>query len=145
MTNSVHGVQRPLVPGRHHLKLNAKETGVQGNALIVDDNFDLLELAAQLFKLLDYDVLTARSGEIALDILKREPGITVLFSDVVMPGISGVQLGVEAALLIPDLKVILVSGYPTLKAGVRCSVYDFAFVDRPYQLNDILHALGVGH
>lgn len=144
--------QRPsAMPGRNNFKSkfyphtfgDAGESngGEARKALIVDDNLDLLELAAQLFTLLGFEVLTAGTGEAALEILKREPDIEVLFSDVVMPGISGMQLGEEAVALIPGVKVILVSGYPSLRAGVRGSVYEFAFLNKPYQLGEIARVL----
>ncbi|MES2534805.1 MAG: PAS domain S-box protein [Pseudomonadota bacterium] len=47
-------------------------------ALIVDDQPDVLSLASELFHDLGYDVLTANSGEDALDILNRVPNIDVL-------------------------------------------------------------------
>src|SRR5690606_22504740 len=62
-------------------------------ALIVDDEPDVLAMAVELFQTLGYEVLSANNGKDALNILERDPEIDLLFSDVVMPGMNGVELG----------------------------------------------------
>jgi hypothetical protein len=57
--------------------------------LVVDDQTDVLETAISLFTHLGYEALSADNGAQALDMLRRHPGIAILFSDVVMPGMSG--------------------------------------------------------
>lgn len=119
----------------------SREVGEVGKALIVDDNPELLERAAHLFRLLGFEVLTAANGEIGLAMVKSQRNISLLFSDVVMPGISGVQLAEAAVALIPAIEVILVSSYPTLRAGVRASFYEFGFLNKPYNLTEISEVL----
>ena len=111
-------------------------------ALLVDDNQDLLDLAAVLFRQLGFEVHTAASAEDALDLLAGSAKFDVLFTDVVMPGISGIQLGHEARRLNPDIKVILVSGYPqkAISAG-HGTVHDFRFLNKPYRVDDIVRLL----
>src|SRR5215212_124170 len=57
-----------------------------GTVLIVEDEPDVLEIAVQIFESLGYDAFAAPNAAVALDILRREETIDVLFSDVVMPG-----------------------------------------------------------
>ncbi|HZV67527.1 MAG TPA: PAS domain S-box protein, partial [Telluria sp.] len=80
--------------------------------LVVDDEPDVLDVAIELFKNMGYDVLSANNGKDAIDILKRNPDIDVLFSDVVMPGLNGIELGQAARALMPTMKIVLASGYP---------------------------------
>lgn len=107
-------------------------------ALVVDDQPEVLMVAVELFRSLGYDVLSANNGSDALETLRRTPDIDVLFSDIVMPGISGIELGQEARQLVPGIKVILASGYaePTLRAQ-NASVEDFQFVKKPYRIAEI--------
>lgn len=111
-------------------------------ALVVDDQADVLDMAVELFQTLGYDVLSANNGSEALAILRRTPGIAVLFSDVVMPGMSGIELGHEARRLSPALKIILASGYaaPALKAA-HGGVADFPLIAKPYSIAQILRQL----
>jgi len=78
---------------------------------VEDDNMVRAYVAGEL-KALGYGMLTARNGEEALDVLKSETPIDLLFSDVVMPGgMSGPQLAEQVARLRPGLKVLYTSGY----------------------------------
>ncbi len=80
--------------------------------LIVDDEEDLLSLAKLSLESLNYDVLTASSGSEALKVLRNHPEVSLMFSDVVMPGgMNGVELAKQALELRPDLKLLLTSGY----------------------------------
>jgi CheY-like chemotaxis protein len=80
--------------------------------LVVEDDLDVLNIAVSGLVDLGYDVKAATDAQEALAILRADPSIDVLFSDVVMPGgMNGAQLAVEAQRIRPDLKVLLTSGY----------------------------------
>jgi CheY-like chemotaxis protein len=111
-------------------------------ALVVDDQEDVLNMAVELFRSLGYDVVAANNGLDALDILKRSPDIDVLFSDVVMPGISGLELAREARTLAPRMKIILASGYAALDAE-DATMDQFDFITKPYTMSQILKQLRV--
>jgi len=111
-------------------------------ALVVDDQPDVLDMASALFKTLGYDVLTANSAEDALNIVKRVPELDVLFSDVVMPGMSGVELGEAASAILPDLTVILASGYTELSLKIANDKFEkFHFIRKPYRISEITEKL----
>jgi PAS domain S-box-containing protein len=115
-------------------------------ALVVDDEPDVLEAAAALFRSIGYEVYTASNGLDALDILKRTRDISVLLSDVMMPnGMNGIALAQQARRLYPQVKIVLVSGYPlpALKAQ-HMSVGEFPFLNKPYRLADLARKLRVG-
>ncbi len=85
--------------------------------LVVDDEPGLLELAQDSLQSQGYRVLVASNGNQALDLLVSNPGISLLFSDVVMPGgVSGYDLAEKATTIHPRLKVLLTSGH-TQKVG----------------------------
>jgi PAS domain S-box-containing protein len=110
--------------------------------LLVDDQPDVLEMAVNLFSSLGYDVLSANNAEQALEILRRTPDIAILFSDVVMPGMSGTQLAKAALLHIPTLKVILASGYVgSSLAEEDKDLEQFQLIAKPYRLSDIIKKL----
>jgi len=68
-------------------------------------------LAAQII-LLGYDVITANDGEAAYDLYIKNPEVSILITDVVMPrGISGSELADKILLHNPEVKVILTTGY----------------------------------
>ncbi|WP_190323879.1 ATP-binding protein [Salipiger aestuarii] len=80
--------------------------------LLVEDEPALVDLVAETLRALGFDVVTARSGDIALDILQADKTVDLLLSDVVMPGrLDGVALARAARRLYPTLPVVFMSGY----------------------------------
>jgi CheY-like chemotaxis protein len=110
--------------------------------LLVDDNVDLLEMAGVLFEDRGFEVWTATTGVEAVETLRQVPEIDVLFTDIVMPGMNGFQLGHEALKLRPHIRVILVSGYPNPAAYTAGGeIHDFDFLSKPYRIEDVLRLL----
>lgn len=111
-------------------------------ALVVDDQPDVLKMAIELFQVMGYEVFAANNGTDALEILKRTPDMDVLFSDVLMPGMTGIALGQEARKLVPGIKVVLASGYPVPALAVEDNGFkDFDFINKPYRMTEIAKTL----
>lgn len=80
--------------------------------LVVDDSRDNLELYRQALQQRGYRVLFATSGENALQLCRTHKGIIhLVVIDVVMPGMSGLQLATKLLPQRPDLKVLFVSAF----------------------------------
>ena len=109
------------------------------SVLLVEDNDHVREFACHLLDELGYRVVTAASGEEALHRLETV-SVDILFSDVVMPGLSGVELARLARKRDPGLPVLLASGYSEEIVGAAGS--EFEIVRKPYDLNGIEAALG---
>lgn len=112
-------------------------------ALIVDDQLDLLDVTAELFRALGYETFTATNGTEALEVLERTPGIDVLFSDVMLPNsLSGIELARLVRQQYPSTKIILTSGYPLPGlAATNGDISEFSFLNKPYQLAELARAL----
>jgi PAS domain S-box-containing protein len=113
--------------------------------LVVEDEPDLLEATAALFRSLGYEVLTASNSSEAMDALGRRDDIHLLFTDIVMPsGIDGIQLARLTRDLRPDVRIVLASGYPlpALKAE-HSNLDEFTFIHKPYRLADLVRTLGM--
>jgi PAS domain S-box-containing protein len=106
--------------------------------LLVEDNDQVRSFAQTLLAELACKVLTASCGEEALEILAREP-VDLLFTDVVMPGMSGIELAGRAQQLYPDLPVLLASGYSA--ELVRGEAAHYRRISKPYGLNEVGKAL----
>jgi CheY-like chemotaxis protein len=107
--------------------------------LLVEDNEHVRHFADHLLDELGYRVLSAGSGEEALEVLGREP-VDLLFSDVVMPGISGLELARLARKEHPSLPVLLASGYSEEIVGSAGS--EFEIVRKPYDVAMLEAKLG---
>jgi PAS domain S-box-containing protein len=92
--------------------------------LIVEDDDALRDLAKRILRSAGYTVLTAGNGGEALLLLERHDGpLHLMFTDVVMPGMSGRDLAARLADLRPQMKVLYTSGY-TDDAILRHGVLD---------------------
>ncbi|MDO8397943.1 MAG: response regulator [Bradyrhizobium sp.] len=107
--------------------------------LLVDDDAMVREMVVMQLQNLGYRVVSAVNGSQALDLLKREGGFDLLFTDVVMPGgLNGRQLAGEARKLSPGLRVILSSGYADTavphQGGLDQGVH---LLNKPYRRSDL--------
>jgi two-component system, cell cycle response regulator CpdR len=102
--------------------------------LLVDDDQDILGLAAEILETLGYDVVTANTGLQALAILRDNLRISILLTDIQMPGMGGEELAGIAATSRPDLRVVFASG------SIRPSA-DAAFLQKPYKTADLVGLL----
>ena len=78
--------------------------------LIVDDNRDFAETMADLLGLHGYDTDVAFSGEEAIECFKTAQ-YDLAFMDVKLPGKNGVESFLEIKKLVPDCKVVMMTGY----------------------------------
>lgn len=131
------------LPALDFVETSSLSVHKNNKALVVDDQPDVLDMAAELFRTLGYDVFAANNGRDALDVLQRNPDIKLLFSDVVMPGMSGIDLGRSALQLIPDLKIILATGYAPqmVNSGNDEATNEFTVITKPYKIADIVQHL----
>ena len=87
---------------------------------------------------LGYTVVHAGSGEEALHKLVENPGIALLFTDIVMPVMNGRKLAEEAVKRIPGLKVIFTTGF-TKNAVVHNGIldHDVHFLAKPFTIEQL--------
>ena len=103
--------------------------------LVVDDEPSVRAMAVDMFDVLGVPVFDAYNGSDALKLLEEHPEIAVLFTDVRMPGMSGVELAKRARDLRPELRIILTSAY--LGEQPSGIVPHDAFVPKPYRLEHL--------
>jgi len=97
--------------------------------LIVDDDDLVRTSAATLIGSLGYRVLSAGSGPEALEVLRRDTAIDLLFTDIFMPGgMHGPQLVNAARRLRPELKILFCGCCFVLCRAVSHSVVLFGFL-----------------
>ncbi len=102
--------------------------------LLVEDDDMVRNLVREILESLGYNVLEAVSGVAALPIFDiHRDKIHLLLSDMIMPGMSGVELMKKAVTFRPELKTLLMSGYTdeSLNVGGVMEV-DTALIEKPF-------------
>ncbi len=113
-------------------------SGITGRILVVDDNEEVGAFAEALLGELGHKVLRAHSGEEAL-ILAGEHELDAVFTDVVMPGMSGLELADQLRARRPDLPIVLTTGFSDRIA--TSGTGGLPVVYKPYRLETIATAL----
>ncbi|MDB5441017.1 MAG: sensor hybrid histidine kinase [Caulobacteraceae bacterium] len=116
------------------------EARQHGCILVVEDNAQVGEFSSELLNDLGYQTRFAANALDALKLLEEHPGqFDLVFSDIVMPGMDGLQLGQEIRRLYPGLPVVLTSGYSDVLA--KEGSYGFELLHKPYSVESLSHAL----
>ncbi|SEI51384.1 PAS domain-containing protein [Frateuria terrea] len=130
-------------PGRARPESSMREETV----LVVEDDDDVRAYTVECLRGLGYRVLEAHDGDSALRLLERpETRVELLFTDVVMPGISGRELADRAQALQPGLRILFTSGYTRdaipqggfLDLGIAMIPKPFTYASLASRVRDIL-------
>jgi len=119
---------------------------VPPTVLVVDDERDYVDTMALLLQSNGYEVLTAGSGQSAVNQL-RTRAVDVVLTDLAMPDFDGFRLldTVRGQPQCCDALVIAVSGWGGREAAVRCAAAGFdAFFVKPCNLRDLLWTIDAG-
>lgn len=114
--------------------------GLVRKVLVVDDEADLADLADALLSSRGLEVVVANSAMEALQILARDGDIDAVFSDVMMPGMNGLQLADAVTEFYPRVKIVLTSGY-TVPAMLEDRERRYLFTTKPYRIDTIMTLL----
>jgi two-component system NtrC family sensor kinase len=135
----------PRVSGAGHVAITAPrdEAVVDGegmSVLVVEDNREVGRFATDALSELGYAPTLVTSAAAALAELALHPrGYDVVFSDVVMPGMTGIELGQEIRKRHADLPVVLTSGYSHVLA--QSGTFGFELLQKPYSIEQLSRVL----
>jgi PAS domain S-box-containing protein len=93
------------------------KAGEMETILVVEDDDAMREALAEMLKLMNYIALCAKDGREALEIFESEPSIDLVLSDLVMPEMGGVALYSILKEKYPDVKMVVMTGYPLAEKG----------------------------
>jgi PAS domain S-box-containing protein len=134
----------PRVEGDANVAAKTDETalplGEGACILVVEDNAEVGMFATQALAELGYNTVLAMDGAKALaELATCGDRIDVVFSDVMMPGMSGIELGQEIGRRYPALPVILTSGYSEVLA--QNGTHGFELLHKPYSIDALSRIL----
>jgi len=113
-------------------------SGRDRTILLVEDDAGVRAVTAAMLKERQFTVIEADNGTRALDIISGDAEIDLLFTDIVIPGINGFELGRLARDRRPHLPVLYATGY---SASYSASEKNADVLAKPYREMDLLHKL----
>ncbi|MBF0119352.1 MAG: response regulator [Desulfobacterales bacterium] len=87
--------------------------------LLVDDEVPFVETMSKRLNKRNMSILTAFSGQEALDLLKKNNNVDVVILDVKMPGMDGIDVLKEIKKDYPLIQVIMLTGHGTIESGIE--------------------------
>jgi signal transduction histidine kinase len=132
---------RETLPKQEASEARVASRDVNATALLVEDNSDVAAVAADYLTECGFRVIRAESAEQAIRILDGGTAIDLVFSDIVMPGMSGIELGRLIRQRYPALPIILASGYSDQTAVAITE--GFRLLQKPYRLDALRKALAM--
>jgi putative two-component system response regulator len=107
------------------------------NILIVDDEIGPRESLRMILKQ-NYNVFTVENGYAAIQMIQQIE-MDVLTLDLKMPGMSGIETLKEIRVIDPDVMVIIITGYGTLKSAIEAIRYGvFDYIPKPFNVPEIM-------
>jgi len=127
---SVSGLKRPPLEVRRRL-------------LVVDDELPILKLVTRILATDNYEITAANSGTEAAQMITEPgyPGVDLLVTDLMMPGLNGRELAEVARRQFPKARVLYVTGFAdTLFKGLQELGEGESFIEKPFGGDGLLEA-----
>jgi two-component system, cell cycle sensor histidine kinase and response regulator CckA len=117
-----------------------RNNSASGTILLVEDEEPLREFGRVVLKRAGYDVIDAADGAQAIALCeKQKPAINVIFTDVIMPTMSGPEMTRRLWQLYPGVPVLYTSGYSrTVVTENGAQSNEFEFLQKPYTSQELL-------
>jgi CheY-like chemotaxis protein len=131
-----YGEAQPAAPKPTHAQ---SPGGTPGEiVMVVEDEERVRNYSGEALRELGYTVVLASGGREALGMIEGGQDVTLLFTDVVMPEMTGRELAERAAAKLPKLKVLFTTGY-TRNAGVHNGILDPGtnFLAKPFGIDQL--------
>ncbi len=134
---TINGIEKQISEERYGV-INQNTT-----ALVVDDNPYALSFVVNGLKELGCTVLEASTGKNALEVSRDFKGeVHLLITDIVMPGLSGVEVEKIIRNERPNIRVLYMSGFPADKISNYCDPStDVVVLSKPFTMDDLKKAL----
>jgi CheY-like chemotaxis protein len=113
---------------------------VQGHerVLVVEDEEMVRRIARRALEEFGYEVVEAADGQAALDLLAGGAAPDLILCDIVMPGLSGQELGAALSSAAPRARILYMSGYTGSDVRLRQLVLPAApFIQKPFRAADL--------
>ena len=126
--------------------LRGNRDGHRPVVMVVDDESSIADTLAEILSRSGYAAVTAYDGDSALETALLMPP-EMLITDVVLPGMSGIDLAITVKRVFPDCKIILFSGQAStadLLAAANRDGHQFVLLSKPVHPADLLSRIADG-
>ncbi len=111
--------------------------------LLAEDDNSMRQFLELALNKAGHKITACANGLEALDLIKQDgANFDMLLADIVMPGMDGIELSQKAAMVLPKLKVMFITGFAAVAMGQRnaasASAGHARILSKPFHLNDLV-------
>ncbi len=129
--------------GESDQRTNAQQNAATSLVLVVEDEETLREAICKQLRGQGFRVLAAADGVEAMDLLEQHVDVAVLITDLVMPRMGGRELVRLASRAIPQLRILVLSGYADQSLSDEdCNGCPMEFLQKPFSLRTLVSRIG---
>jgi two-component system cell cycle sensor histidine kinase/response regulator CckA len=107
-------------------------------ALVAEDNDDVRQVIRRQLVDLGFSVIETESGDEAMELIGQIEGLDLVVSDIVMPGLSGIDLAHRVRRMRPEINVVLISGFSIEDTD---NIRDLVILRKPWEKQDLIDAI----
>lgn len=108
------------------------------NILLAEDDQSMRDFLTLALTKAGHDVTARENGLEALQELKNNQSYDLLLTDIVMPGMDGIELSQRATNTYPGLKVMFITGFAAVAMGSKDIQTDTKVLSKPFHLKDLV-------
>ncbi|MFC1844211.1 response regulator [Thermodesulfobacteriota bacterium] len=106
--------------------------------LVVDDDPVILDLVKEQISEYGYEPILASNGKEAMEAANKKNRIDLLLTDIMMPGINGIDLARQFLTLYPETRVLFMSGFMCPSLAHFIPDTERAFLQKPFQIHNLI-------
>ena len=115
--------------------------GKRGKVLVVEDVALIRMTTVDMVEQIGFDAIEAADASEALALLQKDTAVTILLTDLGLPGMNGRQLVEEVLRLRPDMKIIIASGYSTSEDEGGKLPATVSYLTKPFDMQQLRRVL----
>ncbi|MAH04710.1 MAG: response regulator [Alphaproteobacteria bacterium] len=113
------------------------------NIVLAEDDTAMLKFLEGALEKAGHTVMACTNGQDAYDVLKSTPNVDLLLTDIVMPGMDGLELSQRALKMHPALKVLFITGFAAIALGDKQRLNAAKpdpnkVISKPFHLKDLV-------
>lgn len=106
--------------------------------LLAEDDSSMRQFIASTLRKAGHRVEACEDGTIALDKINTEKNYDLLLTDIVMPGLDGIELSQKASDKYPELKVMFITGFAAVAMGRKKEKSEAKVLSKPFHLRQLV-------
>ncbi|MGY5854727.1 MAG: response regulator [Candidatus Thorarchaeota archaeon] len=117
--------------------------GEKPHIMIVDDNVNLSKMMARILKMKGFEVTVTNGGHQAVETAIETPTIDIVFMDIKMPDINGVEAYKRLKRFLPDTRVVMMTAY-AVEELIQDALHEGAYgvLYKPVNFDEVVSLIG---